>query len=211
MQDPAKKQEKNLTLLLPFVITRNKMLYLSLAQQQVVPGCAALRRSCLVPSSEVPLVAAPVENSALEKDAFPSVPEPGDVRSFSANLLTLSYHPPRSNGDVLLTPSLPCVLAIASSEYLQSIRCLLKYSLWIKAQYFLASLRFLSCLLLTVIYLPFSPRLLIGLNSFCLLVGLPFPYNPPKRFGLSHTFPVSSRPTRSWDERNQQAISLSWH
>lgn len=32
--------------------------------------------------------------------------------------------------------------------------------------------------------------LLIGLNSFCLLVGLPFPYNPPKCFGLSSLSPL---------------------
>lgn len=74
----------------------------------------------------------------------------------------------------IITPPLPCVLAIASTEYLQSIHCLLNYSLWIKAQYFLASLHFLHCLLLTVTYLPFLPRLLIDLNSFCLWDGLPF-------------------------------------
>lgn len=93
---------------------------------------------------------------------------------------------------MLITPPLPCVFVIASTEYLQSIQCLLKHSRWIKAQYFLASLHFLSCLLLAVIYLPFSPRLLIGMNSFCLVVGLLFLYNPPKCFGLSPTFPLST-------------------
>lgn len=92
---------------------------------------------------------------------------------------------------MLLTPPPPCVLAIASTEYLQSIRCLLKYSLWIKAQYFLASLHSLSCLLLTAIYLPFSPRLLIGLNSFCLLVGVPLPTTHRSALA-SRTFPLSS-------------------
>lgn len=53
----------------------------------------------------------------------------------------------------------------SGTEYLQSTQCLLKYSLWIKAQYFLAFPLFLRCLLLTVAYLPFLPGLLIGLNG----------------------------------------------
>lgn len=100
--------------------------------------------------------------------------------------------PPWRAGDVLLTPPLPCVLATASSEYLQSIACLLRYSLWIKARYFLASPLFLSCLLLAVTLLPSLPRLLVGLSSFCLLVGFPIPYSPLKCLSLSHTFPFAS-------------------
>ena len=157
--------------MLPFIIRRNKRLR--------TPSCSAARRtdaawcrSCLVPRSEVPLGAAPVENSiqlkfCISEGCLPQCPEPVLLSCRPVNPFPL---PPAASGmcSLLLPPT--------CSGYCQH-RIFAKHLVFVEIFSLDQSSIFLG--FSTLSELPsarcyrfaFSPRLSTGLHSFCFWLG----------------------------------------